>query len=199
MVVFLRIFTLNFTHYLTKEIDYRPIDTNNDADVEMFEKSFYKAFVDLHSNQLIKKIWDWDSNRERLRTKIPYSDLEIYSWRNNDDTIKSAIAANVNVDITQFSQFGFSYPADGVQPHCEIVAFFTDNSNRTNGIHLNSIFLKSHCVPYIHSKGFKSLYSTCAEKPLNTYLRWGWQVLEETIIENEKRYFIYFDIEASLK
>jgi hypothetical protein len=168
-------------------------------EMEDFERSFYRAFVTIENNILIRKIWNWDDENKRLKLKNNFDDLVILVWKSPNEILKCGVVANLNTDDTQLGKFGFAFPSFKPKPHCEIVTLFTDLSDRKIGVSLNRHFLKAYCIPYMAEMGYKSLYSTCAEKPLKTYLRWGWELIEEKVIDTEKRYLLYYDIPTNLK
>ncbi len=174
--------------------NFTEIKTTNESEIIDFEESFFKAFVNIENNRLIRKIWIWDFKNNRLKTKIPYKDINIMTWRDSKNNIKCAVAANLNNEISQFSEFGFKPPQDKAINYAEILTIFTGELNRTNGIRLDRFFLRGCCIPFMFDKGYHGLFSTCAIKPLETYKRWGWIVIDEAILDNEKRYFLYYDI-----
>ncbi|HEY8401186.1 MAG TPA: hypothetical protein VIK89_07990 [Cytophagaceae bacterium] len=182
-----------------KETDFFSLlDLTNTPSVIDFEKAFYKAFVNLHSNQLVRKIWDWDKENERLKTKISYENQVIFTWKNPKGEIKCATAVNINNNLSQFANFGFKVPDNKQGKYCEVLTLFTQNIERTNGIRLDRFFLRGFCIAHLQHQGYNYILSTCAQRPLNTYLRWGWEIVDEATIENEKRYFLYYDIKTNL-
>lgn len=175
------------------------LDLKDSSTIKDFEEAFYKVFVKLHSNQLVRKIWDWDIESGRLKTKIGYENQVIFAWKNPDNQIKCATAINLNNYLSQFGNFGFKVPVDKPGRYCEVLTLFTQNIERANGIRLDRIFLKGFCVPHLQQLGNDFILSTCAQRPLTTYLRWGWEIIDEATIDNEKRYFLYYNINKNLQ
>jgi len=184
-------------HQQEKEI-FSVLDLHESAAIINFEEAFYKVFVNLHSNQLVRKIWDWDVENGRLKTKISYDHQIIFSWNNPSGEIKCASAINLNNSISQFGNFGFKAPQKSGR-YCEVLTLFTQNIERANGIRLDRFFLRAFCVPQLQKLGNDFILATCAQRPLKTYLRWGWDVIDEATIENEKRYFLYYNINKNLQ
>lgn len=170
------------------------LDLQDGSVVERFEKAFYQAFVNLNSNRLVRKIWDWDEGNGRLKTRISYEDQIIFAWHSPEGELRCASAVNLNNNCSQFGSFGFKVPAHKVGRYCEVLTLFTCNIERANGIKLDRLFLRAFCIQYLRQQGYDFILATCAQRPLSTYLRWGWEVIGETTIDNEKRYFLYYDI-----
>lgn len=168
-------------------------------EIDEFESAFYRAFISIGDSILIRRIWDWNDENRKLRLKISYEDLVVLRWKSVEGRINCAVAANLNNFSTQFSEFGFSFPVHLPKPHCEIVTLFTNWEDRKSAITLNRNFLKAYCIPFMAELGYRSLYSTCAIKPMKTYIRWGWDVIDETFIDGEKRYLLHYNIDFNLK
>lgn len=60
---------------------YGTVDVTDDRQVREYERHFYQAYARLADNKLVRLIWDWDDERQRVRTKIPYADQVIYGAR----------------------------------------------------------------------------------------------------------------------
>ncbi|MDG1332944.1 MAG: hypothetical protein P8P74_11490 [Crocinitomicaceae bacterium] len=187
------------THGQLNALRFQQIQPSNRKEINAFESAFYNAFIEISNDRLLRRIWRWDDLKRKLRLKISYDDLIILSWKSPSEHIKCSVAANTNNSIVQFAEFGFSFPKDKPQPHCEIVTLFTNQLERESGLALNRKFLKAYCFPFMRNLGYKSLYSTCARKPLLTYLRWGWKVIDETVIGEEERYFLHYDLSNNSK
>jgi hypothetical protein len=174
------------------------LDTGNLMEVELYERAFYSVFVKVTSNRLVRKIWDWDEESHRLKTKIPYEDQVVFSCRNAQGEIKSAVAFSLNTAESQFGNFGFQVPAGKKGRYVELLTLFTQPRVRLDGFRFTQSFFRPHCVAYMQNMGYDFGLTTCAERPLATYLRWGWEVLEEAVIDHQKRYFLYYDIHKNL-
>jgi hypothetical protein len=108
------------------------------------------------------------------------------------------VAFNLDNAQSQFGNYGFSVPADKKGKFVEVLTLFAPNLDRVNGFRLDQFFIRPYCVAHMQKMGYDFGLSTCAERPLTTYLRWGWEVLDEAVIEHQKRYFLYYDIHKNL-
>jgi hypothetical protein len=174
------------------------IDTSNPEEIELYEKAFYNVFVTVTTNRLVRKIWDWDKESHRLKTKISYEDQVIFSCKNPKGEIKSAVAFSLNAAESQFGNFGFQVPADKKGKYVELLTLFTQPGVRLNGFRFTQSFFRPHCVAYMQNMGYDFGLTTCAERPLTAYLRWGWELLDEAVIDHQIRYFLYYDIHKNL-
>ena len=90
---------------------YGTVDVTDDGQVGEYERTFYQSYAGLTDNKLVRLIWDWDDERQRARTKIPYADQVIYSERDADGKLTGAMAVNLNwPDAFQGQAFGFAVP-----------------------------------------------------------------------------------------
>lgn len=191
--------TSNYQISEASESNFSKLDLQKKEEVKKFEEAFYAVFAELHSNQLVRKIWNWDHDNKRLSTKIPYKNQIIFIWKNDEGEIKCSVAVNCDNAISQYSNFGFQIPAEKKGRYYEVLTLFTQNLDRANGIRLDRYFLRSYCIAHMYELGYDFMVSTCARKPLATYLRWGWEIMDEVTIDNEKRYFLYYNIPQNLK
>jgi hypothetical protein len=175
------------------------LDTRDPFEVQLYEEAFFSVFVKVSSNRLVRKIWDWDAANERLKTKIPYTDQIIFAWKSPEGQIKCAVAFNLNKSKSQFGEYGFSVPGDKKGRFVEVLTLFAQNPERANGFRLDQFFFRPNCGAYMKDNGYDFALSTCAQRPLATYLRWGWEVIDEATIADEKRYFLFYDIHKNLQ
>ncbi len=90
---------------------YGTLDPGDPAQVSEYEGCFYDAYAQLADNTLTRLIWDFDDAGGRLRTRIPYADQVVYTWRDPGGLLVSAMAVNVNPGSAfQATAFGFAPP-----------------------------------------------------------------------------------------
>lgn len=165
------------------------LDHEDAAQVLQYERSFFSAFVRVTSNRLVRRIWLWDHHKERVRTAIPYEDQLIYTWRNRQGDIITSLAVNLHPQKRQYAEFGFQY--NGEERAAEIITLYTTPGAEKNTGHKGNInFMKGYCYKDLAERGYEILLATCAARPLKSYLRLGWELLDEAVIDNEARYFL---------
>lgn len=165
------------------------LDPCDAVQLEQYERSFFSAFVKVTSNRLVRRIWLWDHHRQRIRTAIPYEDQLIYTWRNRQGDIISSMAVNHHPEHRQYTAFGFHY--SGKERTAEVITLYTTpDAGRDTGHKGNTSFLRGYCYKDLAERGYDILLATCAARPLKSYLRLGWELLDEALIDNEARYFL---------
>ncbi len=172
----------------------RRLDAGDPAVIEMFERAFYQGFAYVTHNKLIQKLWIWDHEGARLRTRIPYAEQALWG-RYTGDRFDAGVALNVRLNALQSSAFGFSVPPDLVpaaaEGHvCEFMALFVINDNSLAGIFTfwKEVFAE------LYAAGFTHALATTAPKILPLYRRIGGVTINEADIEGEKRFFLRFDL-----
>ena len=169
------------------------LNAEDEAQVVRYERAFYDAFIVLRHNRLIHKIWDWDHEKKRLKTRIPYECQILFAWISAENRLMAGWGINTSGDHFQAGAFGFSPRAER-GTWCEGIAFFTVEHYRIPGHLFARSFLRGFCYPELARRGFRMLYTTCAEKPLPAYLRMGLTLIEQTVIEDQARYFLELDL-----
>ena len=105
---------------------YGTLDVTDDRQVTEYERHFYDAYAGLADNKLVRLIWERDDARQRLRTRIPYSDQVIYSARDTRGRLAVAMAVNLRYPAEfQAAAFGFPRAGGAKARYCEILNVIT--------------------------------------------------------------------------
>ncbi len=159
-----------------------------------YERAFYQAFAQLPANQLVRELWVWDDAMGTLQTRVPYEHQIIYGVRDTEGHLDGALAVNYKLQIFQSSAFGFSLP-QRKEPCCELLSFFALRDRR---LKRQRQFFWSYCCLDLYQRGYDRAFATTAERPLHTYLRMRGNLLAQTEIAGEKRYFLEFHLSQAV-
>ena len=177
---------------------YGTVDVTDDGQVSEYERTFYQSYAGLTDNKLIRLIWDWDDSRQRTRTKIPYADQVIYSERDTDGRLTGAMAVNLNWPAAfQGQVFGFAEPGRRNGPggrSCEILNVMMIPQRSATARESYRRFVTDFVYRDLCHQGFDIAYSTCVRRLLRPYQRLGAQLLGQTTIDGEDRYFLYWPL-----
>jgi hypothetical protein len=157
--------------------------------VQEYEAAFYQSFSKVSTNQLVRKLWVWDDEAGRVKTRIPYEHQLICALRDPSGSLHSAMAFNVALRQFQAAVYDFVAP-EVTRGAFEVLTFF---AVATEAVVVRASFW-ARCVALLSACGYHSGYATTARRPLHMYQRAGWRVLEERQIESEMRYFIHYKI-----
>ncbi len=164
------------------------------AGIEQFEKNFFKAFVDLPGNFLLKEVWNWDFEQQRIRLKQDYTDLTIFQWLSEDKQDYFYVAgADVPAMNSQLSFYGFTPPTEG-KKCSEVMTLFLSPGFPYSMQELETQFIREICFRKEKERGIERLFATTAKRFLPLYLNWGWVLVEERDVRGQMRYFIRMDI-----
>lgn len=166
------------------------LDLSKPEDVSAYERSFYHSFSRAKSNQLVRGLWIWDDELNRLKTKIPYKHQIIFAIRDAWGEVKTAMAVNLSSDYYQASAFGFERPDADREASCEILTFFSTRKNKLTSLHQFLVAI-SHHGP---QKNMRWADATCTQRLLPIYLHLGAELLGRALIETEHRYHLRFHI-----
>jgi hypothetical protein len=170
------------------------LDTSDPAQVAEYEGHFYQAFAALTDNTLVRLIWDWDDQGQRVRARIPYADQVIYCLRDDQGRLAAAMAVNLNpAAALQSADFGFA-PTNAEGRYCELMNLMTTPHHRTQARATYQAFIRDFAYADLVSRGFDTAYSTCTRRRLRSYRLFGATVLDETVIQGEARYFLHWPI-----
>jgi hypothetical protein len=181
---------------MTGTVGLGTIDVADAAQVAEHERHFYRAYSALTGNTLVRHIWDWDDARYRLRTRIPYADQIVYSWRDTAGQLTAAMAVNLNPATTfQGAAFGFApHPARSGGQCCEILNVMTTAYHHGAARAGYRSFVRDFAYCDLVSRGFTTAYATCTRRRLRPYQRLGARVLAATQIRGEERFFLLWPI-----
>ncbi len=170
------------------DFKFELLNPYNPASVQEYEVAFYQSFAKVTTNRLVQKLWLWDHEAGRLKTRVPYQDQLICTLRDQAGRLRSAMAFNVELQQFQASSYGFAAPqAPG---SFEVLTFFAPTA-QTLDVCAN---FWSSCLTLLSGRGLTIGYATTARRPLPMYRRAGWQILQEQEIEAEMRYFLHYKI-----
>jgi hypothetical protein len=174
---------------------YGTLDITDDWQVSEYERHFYRAYAGLAGSKLVRLIWDWDDARQRLRTRIPYSDQVIYSARDSRGRLAVAMAVNLRYPAEfQAAAFGFPRAGGAKSRYCEILNVITTAHHSEPARTTYRSFIRGFGYGDLAAHGFEAAYATCTRRRLRSYQRLGAQVLAETSIDGEARYFLQWPL-----
>jgi len=179
---------------MTAPLVLEQLDVSSPALIAEWERAFYKGFSHVTGNRLIRTLWQWDDEQQRLATRIPYADQVIYYWRDPEGIIASSIATNIAMTQFQSSAFGFQPDrSDGSPRSCELIAAFSLSDRSFSHV----IEVRNAALADLYERGFRRAYLTTADKIYNLWMRCGARVLGEALIEGERRRFLEFPLNPS--
>ena len=176
----------------------RRLDLSSPANRERFERAFYAGFEHITHNRIVRWLWDWDHDARRLRTRIPYSDQQIWSLHTADNDLWAAIAANTRLQQLQSAAFGFAVPPDLAEDAragrvCEFLTIFAVGEKSLP----RKLPLWREVFSDLRRDGFTHALATTAPKMLPLY-RWiEGTVIGERQIDGETRLFLIFDLQRT--
>jgi hypothetical protein len=165
------------------------LNSSDPAAVQEYEAAFYQAFARITTNRLVQKLWLWNHETARLKTRVPYQDQLVCTLRDQAGHLRSAMAFNVELRQFQAASYGFAAPP-APRSSFEVLTFF---ASAAQALGVSAKFW-SGCLALLRGRGLTTGYATTAPRPLPMYRRAGWRVLQEQEIESEKRYFLRYEI-----
>lgn len=170
------------------------LDLSNEAHVDAFERAFYLAFSRSKSNQLVRRLWIWNDEAARLKTRIPYSEQKIFVSWDEEGGVDTAVAFNCSTDYFQAGFFGFERPAL-LDSGYEILAFYSKRDQKFRELRA----FMWQCALYCDQQGVSCIAATCTDRLLRAYRRVG-AVLQSTVmIDGEARHLLRFNIADFLR
>jgi len=170
-------------------VQLEQLDSRNPLECAAYERAFYRAFVGITSNRLIRTLWRWDLDAERLATRIPYADQTIYLTRDADRAIEMVMAVNTALRAFQSQAFGFALPDDPAG-YCEMLAFFSVRRTPLTRM----LRFREAVFTALNERGFQTAYGSTAARLLRFYRQFGATVLAQTEVEGEERYLLRYDL-----
>jgi len=164
------------------------LDAGDAAAVAAYETGFYKAFSAVTGNRLIRWLWQWDDDAQRLATRIPYDDQIVYLQRTSDGEVCAALAVNTALRQCQAGAFGFAMPED--KGLCEFLTVFVNDGHDLRARYA----FWADCFADLRHRGLLAGYATTARRPLGLYRRLGADVVDTATIEGEERFFLRFSL-----
>jgi len=88
----------------------RLVNNNCDQQIDHFERLFYYSFNKSENQTLIRKLWIFDDDSQRLKTKVTYNDQYIVAFVSSTHEDVGYVAFNHALNLLQSNSFGFSLP-----------------------------------------------------------------------------------------
>ncbi len=174
------------------DFKFELLNPSDPVAVQEYEAAFYQAFAKVTTNRLVQKLWLWDHETGRVRTRVRYQDQLICTLRDQAGRLRSAMAFNLQLRHFQAASYGFALPPASLSSF-EVLTFFATVA-QTLSVCAN---FWSSCLALLRGRGLTTGYATTAPRPLAMYRRAGWRVLQEQEIESEKRYFLRYETPRS--
>ena len=165
----------------------------NDQDAMVkYEKTLYRAFSD-SDIQSLDLIWNMDHKARRIRTKVPYTNQEVFVLTFVGGTrFQAGLAVNFGMENRlQLEMTGFKI--GGSREHlCEALYLFSLADSRMGEMILNA--LGKSVFDRMRQKGIKVVYGTCSEKRLRQYMGIGFDKVDERELKGERKYLLRMDV-----
>lgn len=173
---------------------YSILNHDNFNQLIKYERDFFKAFIKL-DNPLLHKIWEWDYENQRIKTRIPYEDQIVYLCHDQDNNLLGAMSVNLNQKLNQFSQFGFKIDPTNLK-FAEIMVMFKHPDYCSPWWTFYNKFIK-YAYKNLQQYEVKEIYTTCGtERLLKTYQRGSWKLIGTNFIGQDVRYFLKLNLLA---
>jgi len=175
--------------YEMEDIKFCFLDYNSESELLEYEKKLYDAFYEKYTSnvQVYGKIWCLID--DRMKPTIEYTDQIVYIAK-SDSQIVWSLSANTNTAIKmQFEDMGFSITEEERnQGIGEVLALFT--RTHINPYKFVSAFVEDFCYSDLRSRGVKMVYTTCSNHVLKTYLRIGFTLKDQKVINGEEKFLL---------
>ena len=174
--------------------DWVPLDLLDERQIRAFERAFYRAFSRSKGNLLVRKLWIWNDEEGRLKTRIPYSAQKIFvSWDESGE-VDTAVAFNCSSDYFQAGFFGFERPLCYDSAY-EVLAFYSRCDQKFRELR----HFMWHCALYCDRQGVPWIDATCTDRLLRAYQRVGGVLQSTVVINGEARHHLRFSIPAFIQ
>ncbi len=160
------------------------LDPSDATERARYERAFYAAFRRTSANRLVRSLWLWDDERERLAVRVPYEDQRIYVQRADSGDVNAGLAFNLLLRSFQSAAYGFA-PPEPLAGCGEFLTFFS-----VKPLCLASLLrLCAGVFEDLRRGGFHTSYGTTAPRVMPLYRRLGAEVLATREINGEFRHF----------
>lgn len=178
----------------TSTIQFRSLNLTNEARRAEFEHFFYLAFNQRKNQDLIRQIWSWDDDKQRISLKEPLDKVSVHAFYDEQEQAQLYIAGAESPTFSQYTHFGFKTP-DNTGRLLEIYTLFSTPDTNRGLAYMNKSGLQGHSLPHLKKEGFDTLLATCNDRLLGLYLRWGWQRLDSKSFDGGvNRHFIKYSL-----
>lgn len=179
---------------MTTHFRLEQLDLNAPGVIAEWERAFYQGFAHVTGNRLIQTLWNWDHDEQRLATRIPYDEQLIYGWRDATGALATCLAINVTLASFQSSAFGFQPDRSQHAPRaCELLATFSLSDRSLSHV----MQFRTTAFAELYRRGFRRAYLTTADRNYRIWVRCGAELLDEAVIEGERRRFLQFTFTPS--
>jgi hypothetical protein len=172
----------------------RILDWDDEALVASMESEAYGAFSGGASSALLRKLWLWDDDARRVRTRVPFEDQR--AWIETDGArVHTAIVVNTRLAVLQSAAYGFVVPAelDDGRGLCEFTLAYSRLDHSIGHFHA----AWDEAFHGLRALGFREGFATCAPRVLPLYRRMGARILADAEIGGEVRHFLHFNLERT--
>lgn len=167
--------------------------------VRAYEESLFQAFEPiLQLNPLVRKLWDWDEPRRRLRTRVPYAGQFIALMREaRTGAIAYSVATNLHPDrFWQSGAYAFPPPAPEERA-CEFLIMANGEVHLANGATIVRHFIRDYFFAELRRRGYRCAYATSADHLRPIYRRFGGAIAAENTIDTHRRTLFRWDLDPS--
>jgi hypothetical protein len=165
------------------KITFTLLDGQDAAAIARYEKAFFRGFGNTPPEDLAD-IFEYDFKARRLKTKIPYTDQDVY-LATVHDVVMAAIAVNFNLSRSlQLETYGFTVPKS--IDVAEGLALFSLDAQ--NGALIAA--LGEFAYERLYRKGIRFVYGTCERRKLVGYQRIGFEKVDERVHMGDPVYLI---------
>lgn len=175
---------------------FEALDAADPTAVRAYEESLFNAFAAiLKINPLVRNLWDWDDDRRRLRTRVPYADQYVALMR---EAHSGAIAFSVGVNLFpgkfwQSGTYGFAPPPES-EPACEFLIMANGEAKPEHGAVILRHFIRGHFFAELRRRGYRCAFGTSADHLRALYRRVGAVVVAEHNIDGFRRTLFRWDL-----
>lgn len=173
------------------------LDTHDPAAVAHYEQTLYADFLPiLKRNPLIRDLWDWDDDRSRLRTRVPYASQKVALLSHLETgAINFATGVNIQVDRHwQSGSYGFSQP-ESTTGVCEFLIMAGRGRSSLNGVAIYGRYAAEFLFPELLKRGFHTAYSTTADHLLKLYCWCGAESVDERFVNGHRRTLLRWQLD----
>ena len=173
-------------------LEYSILNTDDPDTVAQYEKCLFKAFYP-PGDPFFERVRNVDTEKKRIRLRIPYSDQDVFIARLGKKVIAGA-AINYNCSTTmQLEMLGFSIDKNqnGI---CEGLAIF----NGRSFVDHHPVMFEMGAVMHdrLRRKNIKKTYGTCIQKLLRGYQLLGFRVVASRSLSSTKIYLLEKEVDS---
>lgn len=165
--------------------------------VARYEQMLYADFRRIvKRNPLIRDLWDWDDEHQRLRTRVPYTSQKA-ALLSDAETGEINFATGVNVQVDchwQSGVYGFPQP-EATSGVCEFLIMAGRGKSFLNGISIYGRFASEFLFPELLAYGYHTAFSTTADHLLKLYRWCGAERVDERVVNGHRRTLLRWQLD----